>query len=229
MERQNKQRECGSVEVEVTFILPIVVLSVVMLLYLALFLFQRAVLQASLETALVYYKNTVTDNYVTRNDSLGYDRAEEGVTMGAGNSYAATNPLNPYRGFVAVVADNIGGESVTGGFESYFKSVAGRMLFEKDLKITIDYTNYVFVKEFRTSAVQTVRWPLDLSILGVGEEYQISAAARVAVTDHDAIIRDADYAIDLLEETKLGEFAEKVAGKVGEAYEKMKDILKFGE
>ena len=63
----NRQKEKGHIAVEAIIILPIAVLSTLLLLYLSLFLFQRASLQAALETTLVYYKNTVTDTYVTKN------------------------------------------------------------------------------------------------------------------------------------------------------------------
>ena len=227
MYRQKGQRERGSVEVEVTIILPIAILSVVMLLYLSLFLFQRANLQAGLETAVIYYKNTVTDTYVTHDGSLTYTADSDKNCMGTGNSYAAEAPLNPYRGFVKVIADNVNEGNVTGNFENYFLSVAGNMLFSDDLKIEIDYTNYVIAKEFKATAVQKISWPIDLSLIGVGKEYEISASARVAVVDHDSIIRDVDYAIDLLEETKLGEIAGNFRDKVKEAFEKMKEILEF--
>lgn len=226
MQRQKEPNEKGYIEVEATIILPLAILSVIMLLFLSLFLYQRANLQAGLETTLVYYKNIVTDTYLTRNDSLVYTGGGSNY-IGVGNSYEAIKPLNPYRGLFNVVVDNIDGQNVIGNFEDYFYSVAGGLLFADDLKIEIDYTDYVLLKEFRATAVQTVTWPIDLSLIGVGKEYEISAAARVAVVDHDEIIRDADYAIDLLEETKLGEIAHELADKVTTAYEKMKEVLKF--
>ena len=226
MQRQKEPNEKGYIEVEATIILPLAILSVIMLLFLSLFLYQRANLQAGLETTLVYYKNIVTDTYLTRNDSLVYTGGSSNY-IGVGNSYEAIKPLNPYRGLFNVVVDNIDGQNVIGNFEDYFYSVAGGLLFADDLKIEIDYTDYVLLKEFRATAVQTVTWPIDLSLIGVGKKYEISAAARVAVVDHDEIIRDADYAIDLLEETRLGEIAHELADKVKTAYEKMKEVLKF--
>ena len=46
----DRKKERGHVAVEAVIILPIAVLSTLLLLYLALFLFQRASLQAALET-----------------------------------------------------------------------------------------------------------------------------------------------------------------------------------
>ncbi len=220
MRIHQKNREQGSAEVEAIIILPIAILSVAMLLYLSLFLFQRANLQACLETVLVYYKNTVTDTYVKKAGTVKYAQADNNY-IGAGNSYSAAEPLSPYRGMFG----DGGNLNSREEFEKYFRSVAGNMLFNRGLEVEIDYTNYVFLKQFEVTAIQDVSFPLDLSILGIGREYKISATARVAVADHDSTIRDVDYAIDILEDTKLGEIAKDFAEKVGKAFQKMKDIL----
>lgn len=221
MKKNNQGKECGLVVVEATIILPIAILSVILLLYLSLFLFQRANLQACLETSLVYYKNTVTDTYVTKNSELEYTLTDND-TMASGNSYSATEPLNPYRGLFGD-GHNLGDEEA---FHAYFRSVAGDMLFDDDLSLTIDYSNYVILKQLKVTATQTVEAPIDFSILGVDNQYEISAAARVNVIDHDDMIRNVDYAIDIIEATKLGELARNFAGKFTEAYNKMKEILK---
>ena len=52
MEVKAKKREDGMVVVEAMIILPIAILSVVLLLYLSLYLFQRANLQAGLEISV---------------------------------------------------------------------------------------------------------------------------------------------------------------------------------
>lgn len=220
MRRHENKNESGSVEVEATIILPIAVLSVVLLLYLSLFLFQRANLQACLETSLVYYKNAATDTYVTKNDKVNYTKTEDS-RMGAGNSYAAEEPLSPYRGMFGD-GNNLNSQEA---FETYFKSVAGDMLFDDDLTLTIDYSNYVFLKQFEVTATQKVSSPVDFRVLGIDNEYEISATARVAVVDHDSTIRNVDYAIDLLSDTKLGELARNFASRVSEAYSKLKSLL----
>ena len=220
MQRYKDKKESGSVEVEATIILPIAVLSVVLLLYLSLFLFQRANLQACLETSLVYYKNAVTDTYVTKNDQVTYTDSDSSH-MGAGNSYSAAEPLNPYRGMFGD-GFNLNSQEA---FEKYFLSVAGDMLFDDDLTLTVDYTNYSFLKQFEVTATQKVSSPVDFRVLGIDNEYEISATARVAVVDHDSTIRNVDYAIDLLEDTKLGELARNFASKISSAYSELKKLL----
>lgn len=207
-------------EVEAMIILPIAVLSVAFLLYLSLFLFQRANLQTALETSIVYYKNAVTDTYVSRNSEVVYSVAA-GNEIGAGNSYEVTGPLNPYRGMFGDPG-NYGSQT---DFNRYFHSAAGNLLFSDDLSLSIAYDNNVVADEFTVTAVQRVTFPIDLSMIGVGKEYEIAATARVAVVDHDALIRNIDYAVHLVQKTKLGEYASTIASKVAEAYGKMKEKL----
>lgn len=218
MVKHNDKKESGGVEVEATIILPIAILSVILLLYLALFLFQRANLQACLETSVIYYKNSATDTFVQRNGTVEYTIDDES-NMGLGNSYSAERPLWPYRG----IFDSGNFESQE-EFEEYFLSVAGNMLFgEPNVEIT--YDNYVLFRQFEVTAIQTVSSPIDFSVLGIGNEYKVSATARVSVVDHDGLIRNADLAIDLLEDTKLGEMARGFATKIGDVYNKIKDML----
>lgn len=219
MQIRKRHSESGSAEVEVIFILPIAILSVVMLLYLSLFLFQRANLQACLESSLVYYKNTVTDTYVGKKAVSYSDSSNDNMGMGA--TYSAVVPKNPYRGMFG----DGGGLNSQEDFEAYFRSVAGKMLFEQGLMLTIDYSNYVVLKQFEVTALQEVSFPIDLSMLGIGREHKVSATARVAVVDHDSIVRDVDYAIDILEDTKLGEMAKEFASKISAAYAKLKQFL----
>ena len=210
----------GSAAVEAIFILPITILLVVMLLFLSLFIYQRANLQAALETCLVYYKNSVTDTYVEKSGSVTYSSGGEEV--GVGNSYSAGEPLSPYRGMFGDSQD-LNSQS---GFESYFKSITRGMLFNKNLSLTIKYQNGLVADKFQATATQTVKFPLDLTLIGIKDgEYKLTAASRVAVIDHDNLIRNADYAISLVKRTKIGEYAETISSKVQEAYGKFKEIL----
>ncbi|MCD7739077.1 MAG: hypothetical protein LUH58_08590 [Lachnospiraceae bacterium] len=219
MRRQKPQMESGSVEVEATFILPIAIICVMFLLQLSLLLFQRANLQACLETCLVYYKNSVTDTYVTRNTEVEYATAES-TTTGSGNSYVITGPLNPYASL-----DSPSGIEDQDAFQKYFESIAGKMIFGGEVTVTLDYTNYLLIKEYEATATQSVTLPIDFSLIGLGRNYKITATARAVVSDHDDIIRTVDYVIDLVEDTRVGEFFSGLSEKVSNAYGTMKTKL----
>lgn len=216
---RRKRNERGEVTVEAAFIFPLAILIVILLLYLSILLFQKANLQAGLEAALVYYQATVTDNYITPLGAVDYTAAE-GLTMGTGNVYQADKPLNPYEDLLGN-AHGLNGAD----FEKYFDSISGNMLFDSDVKIEFQYTNYALYKELWASAVQTIKLPIDFSFIGLSNEYKITASAKAAVADHDDMIHTLDYAFFLLADTKVGEFAKTITEKIGEGYNKLKGWL----
>lgn len=75
------------------------------------------------------------------------------------------------------------------------------------------------------SAVQTIQLPIDFSFIGLDNKYTITADAKIAVSDHDDMISNTDYAISLLKKTKLNETASNIAYKVKELYEKFTRLL----
>ena len=217
----NRQKEKGHIAVEAIIILPIAVLSTLLLLYLSLFLFQRASLQAALETTLVYYKNTVTDTYVTKNAEMEYTEGSD-YQVGAGNSYSASRPLSPYRGMFGD-GNNLNSQK---DFEKYFKSTAERILYRNDLSLTIDYSNYVLLKQFEATATQTVKPAISLSVIGVPDSMKISCTSTVVISNADDFIRNTDFVFDIVEDTKLGQAASGLVDKAKGFYEKFKQ--KFG-
>ncbi len=219
MEYKDK-KEQGDVVVEATIILPIAIFCVIFLLYASIFICQKALLQSALETSVVYFKNTLTDNYIVQNAEITYTTGENSA-IAQGNSYLADQPLNPYKKFG--VSDK---KLSNAEFEKYFKSIIEKnLIYKENIDLTINYSNYILFKEIRVTAQQTLQFPIDLSIIGIGSDVKLQAAMRVAAVDHDELIRNTDYAIDILEDTKVGEIAGKIASKVGEVYNKMRDCL----
>jgi len=218
------KKEYGGIEVEAVFIMPIAILSTILLLYLSLFMFQRANLQAGLETALIYYKNAITDAHVTQNEEVSYVKTETS-SLASGNSYAADEPLNPYRGLITLGLNReMENEEA---FTKYFKSVAGGMLFDDDLVLDVKFTNYVLFKQMTVTATQTVESPISFEILGVDNTYEISATCMVNLVDHDDMIRNVDFVIDVVEDTKFGELVQDFGTKIKNGYDKFKEKLKM--
>ena len=201
----------GDVVVEAAVIFPAAILMVIILLYLSIILFQKANLQAGLETALTYYKSTVTDMYVSAQKAAVYE-AKDGTTSADGNIYNAASPINPYEELFGNVH-----KLNQKDFTDFFNSVAGNMLFSGEVEITFKYKNYVIYKELEASAVQTIQLPIDFSFIGLDNKYTITA--------DDDMIRNTDYAVALLKKTKLGEAASNIADKVKELYEKFTKLL----
>ncbi len=230
MKKNNLRRERGSVEVEATIILPIAILSVILLLYLSLFMFQKANLQACLETTLLYYKNQATDCFVKSNGAGDFSyQNSENVVLGVGNSYSATKEdmaeADPY---VKIFNDpyDLEKSDQQEAFKEYFNKIAGKMLFDDQIDFQMESHNYVIYKQMEVSVTQTLEAPIDFSILGVDNKMEITAHAKMNMVDHDDTIRNVDYVIDIVEDTKLGEMMKDIAGKISEAYGKLKEVLK---
>ena len=215
----NSKKQAGMVEVEATFIFPIMIVCVLLILYLSLILYQRANLQATLETALLYYKNTMTDTFVMRNEEIEYGM-KEGAYLGYANSYSAEEALNPYRW---VDGENKSAE----GFDTYFTSVAQNMLFDDKISMSFDFTNYFLLKEIKVDVSQEITIPFSLKLLGLDNTYMISTSARMVAVDHEDTIRNVDYVIDIVEDTKVGEFFADIGNKVAEWYGEFKKVLKM--
>ncbi len=209
----------GDVVVEAAVIFPAAILIVIILLYLSIILFWKANLQAGLETALTYYKSSVTDMYVSVKKGAGYE-VVDGTTSAEGNLYSAFSPINPYGELFGNVH-----ELNETDFTSFFNSVIGNMPFSGDVEIKFSYKNYIVYKELKASAIQTIKLPIDFSFIGLDNKYTITADAKIAVSDHDDMIRNTDYAVILLGKTKLGDAASNIVGRVKELYEKFTKLL----
>lgn len=219
-----KRKEKGAIEVEATIIMPITILCILFMLYLSLIMFQRATLQATLETAVMYYKTAVTDTFVSIGEEVTFsvqDGEDETSKMGKGNFYSASTPLNPYIGKFASSSKMNSKEL----FEKYFYSISGNMLFNENIELNINYKDYLVTKQFQVTATQTIKLPIDFSIIGIGDKYTITASARAAAVDNDAIIRNTDYVLSIIDKTGVGDFLSNISSKVVEAYNSLKESL----
>ena len=217
MLNNKKKNEYGAAEVEATLILPMIIMMVLLSLYISLFICQRAILQANLETAAMYYRNSLTDSFVNVRESMGI--YEEGDTESRkGSIYKANRPLNPYRGM-------FGNPKQMANFEDFFWSEANNLVDKDNITISCVYKYYVIYEQIDISAVQKFFIPIDLSYIGVGDSMEITATARVIAADHDGFINNVDYVIDILEKTGVTQKIENIASKVGEVYNKFKTLV----
>ena len=217
MLNNKKKNEYGAAEVEATLILPMIIMMVLLSLYISLFICQRAILQANLETAAMYYRNSLTDSFVNVRESMGI--YEEGDTESRkGSIYKANRPLNPYRGM-------FGNSKQMANFEDFFWSEANNLVDKDNITISCVYKYYVIYEQIDISAVQKFFIPIDLSYIGVGDSMEITATARVIAADHDGFINNVDYVIDILEKTGVTQKIENIASKVGEVYNKFKTLV----
>ena len=165
--------------------------------------------------AAVYYASV----FMCQKANMAYKR--EGQTIDAdGSSYTTPTELFPYR-FFGFAFDS-------GDFESFFRSMVGYMFFDTGDNITITSKshNYIIYKTITANATQEVKPAISLSLVGVPNSFTLTVTGEAVVTDADDFIRNVDFAVDLVSDTKLGELAGNVAEKAESLYSSFRE--KFG-
>lgn len=215
MEKSHKS-EKGNAIVEAAMLLPFCIIMVVALYYAAIFLCQKANLQANLQNALIYYKNVESDTYVEASDRMAYVTAQ-GTVSAVGSSYGEVQYLFPYR-FFGMRFDST-------EFSSFFHSMCGNMFFDTgdNVEVTASKSNYVVYKTITATAVQTVKPAISLGMIGLPDQMEISAQGTVVVSDADAFIRDTDFIVDIVKDTRLGQAAGELVDKAVGFYDKFKE------
>ena len=221
-------KEQGNTIVEATIVYPVTIFVFFVLLYASLFLCQRANLQANLEDALIYYKNAGTDTYVSVDDKMRFYK--EGETIHAkGNCYEVPGKLNPYRRIGKALGNALGFEEISSDkFSQFFHSSCGHMFFYTGKNVQVELesvTDALLYKKITAKATQTLKSPINLAIVGATHKMTIVAKATVVVVDGDDMIRDIDFAGDVIKDTKFGTAVSEVAGKAMNFYDDLKEKL----
>lgn len=217
--KQLIKSEKGTAIIEATMLLPFCILMVIALYYAAIFVCQKANLQANVENTLIYYKNVYSDTYVQASAGMAYQQNGT-ISEGKGSSYASPTYEQPYR-FLGMKFDNA-------KFESFFRSMCGYMFFDtgSNIKLTTSTKNYVVYKEIKATATQMVKPAVSLAMVGAPDAMEISCTSTVVISDADDFIRNTDFVFDIVEDTKLGQAASGVVDKAKGFYDKFKE--KFG-
>ncbi len=213
--------ESGLAIVEATILLPVCILMIMAVYYASIFMCQKANIQANLQNALVYYKNTGSDTFIEANANMAYVRDENRLTTAGGSAYGTPSEKFPYRLILFSIDED--------NFRSFFRSMAGVMFFDsgENIEITADSTNFVIYKSIKATATQTVRPAISFAMIGLPDAITIEVTGEVVVTDGDEFIRNIDLAVDLLSDTKLGEMAKNIGSKASELYSKFKTTFKL--
>lgn len=217
MKRFSKN-ESGLAIVEATFLLPICFLIIIALYYASIFLCQKANLQANLQTALIYYKNVESDTFVEAKATMDFTNVE-GVVAGQAGNYGDTELLFPYRFF--------GMKFRQDSFADLFRDISGYMFFDTgdNVKLEMHAQNLVIYKKLQATAEQEVSPAISLKLVGVPDKTVISATAEVAVSDADEFIRNTDLAVDIINQTPVGDALQKCKDAIANVYKNFKEKL----
>ncbi len=215
---EEEKKEKGYIFVEAVLVFPVCILMVLALYYAAIFMCQKANLQANLQTALVYYSSQY-DPYVGIDDQMNYS-LQGGTQEVTASSYEVSGALFPYRFF--------GMEFSGSQFESFFDSMSGYMFFDDGSNITVEAKseNYVIYRKITAQATQVVRPAVSFSLLGLDDSMTISAGGQIVISDQDELIRNVDMVIDIVSQTEFGQKVSELIGKCTDLYNEFKE--KFG-
>lgn len=224
------KNEKGNTIVEATMILPFCFVMIMLLYLVSVYLCQKANLQANLHTALIYFKNPITDNNVGVIDASSKDvmSFSGDVNLGDGSTYDDREDkryMFPYR--------NLWVNSDEDNFKKFFRQLSGYMFFDdgNNIEIECKVNNYIVYKTLSAKASQTFSQPLSLRLIkGSGESeafnnWDIVVEETVVITNSDDIIRDVDFVIDIVKGTKFGEKINEYISKGKDIYDKFYNLF----
>lgn len=176
-----KKNTGGYLVVEAAFVFPVVLLCVIALLLISVYLYQKANIQSSAEIALTYYKNELTDTYVS---AKPMDYSGESFSGSSLSEYGNKSLLSVFS------AKKDGSlERFTQIFNSVYyhqSSSNGSVKVEK-----CDVSGAFFYKTIDVTISSEIKLPISLGLIGVNDDsikYKIDI--RTAVNDSDQFIRD---------------------------------------
>ena len=210
----------GLAIVEATILLPFCFIMVIAIYYASIFMCQKANLQANLQTALIYYKNAESDNYVEAKTNMSYSTTD-GTIGAVGSSYGQPSLLFPYRFF--------GMSFNSRKYEAFFRTVCGYMFFDDGSNVILSSKthNYVVYQTIAATAKQTVKPAISFSMIGIPDSLEISVQGEVVVNDADDLINNVDFVINILSDTKVGQKAAEMVQKANEIYGNFKEKFKI--
>ncbi len=212
----------GDSIVEATILLPFCTLMIIAMYFAAIYVCQKANLQANLHNTLIYYKNIYSDTFVTVSDDVLYNQVDGKDILSGLNEYDNSQSKNPYRFFSMETPGN--------DFENIFNIMCGHMFFEtpggENVTVDVKTTNYVVYQELTVDVHQTIKPAVDLRMVGITNDMNIDVSGTVVISDGDDFIRNMDFVIDLIEMTELGKKAKEIVKKAQGFYDKFKN--KFG-
>ncbi len=216
------KKEDGLAIVEATMLLPFCIIIIIALFYAAIFMCQRANLQANIQNTLIHYKNIYSDNYIEPTAHMSYS-ADNTKIGKVGTSYTSPEYKFPYR-FLIMKFDE-------SGFKNTFHIMCKNMFFDDGSNVTVDVkkSNYIIYKTITATASQTVKPALNLAMVGGSNELNIAATGKVVITDGDDMIRNIDFTVDIVNQTKFGKRVAELVDKADQFYKKFKSKFNISD
>lgn len=198
-------RNKGSIVVEAAIVIPIIILSIIAIIYMSYLVFQKAYLQSladgTAERGAAFWKNRYS-NIETGKD---YKICPEGMEL---YWWLCDTSSSTKKNMLKASLERKAGKY------SVIKAA--------DRKVDACLLNYIVGKKVKVTIEETYRIPGAelLKIFGIKNNYKIKAVSEAMISDPDELIRNVDFLIDIERELEERYPSLKATG------DKVRDIIK---
>ncbi|MDP4181412.1 MAG: pilus assembly protein TadE [Bacillota bacterium] len=225
MQFKLKDNKRGSITVEASIIVPTVIISLIVLIYICVFLYQQSYIKSIANTAAQrgadVWNNSKRDMYIEYMDKKEiadtslYWRFSEFIS--GGEKQKKVDKVN------AFVKNSVSKYTILSKNNlSQLKSGS--------LSVRCDIDDYIIYKKLKVSIEEDYDFPLKglLKSFGFESALKISANSEAVISDPVEFVRNTDFTVDTVREIdqKTGGKLEGVLDKVNGAFDKLSDKLK---
>jgi len=205
----------GSIVVEAAIVVPVIILSLIAIIYISFLVFQKAYLQSLADTTAKKGADFWKNRYSNIETGRDYKIIPEGMEL------------------YWWIYDTSNEEKKT-KLESYLENRAGRYSIIKaaDRKAYVSLLNYVIGKKVKVVIEESYIIPgADfLKVFGIKNVYKIKAVSESVISDPDELIRNVDLLIDVERELEekypgLKNTGDKIRSIVKDMHNRIKKLL----
>lgn len=183
----------GAAVVEATFVFPIMFMVFFVLVMLAFYLPQRAMLQQATQTAASTLAVEMSDTWIY------YDSGSQ--ACGRYASHDALSAPGAKGGVYVTLFRSVfsGGDAAEMIVEDLDRKENIPIIANGELTVECEVVNYIVYKEVVVTATRSIPVPVNLSIIQFPRTIDLIVTSRAVVQNGDEFIRNVDIAIDFTE------------------------------
>jgi hypothetical protein len=214
--------------VEASLIIPAVIISLIVLVYICFMLYEQSYIKALANTAsergAATWANSSKDMYVEFIDKKGFGSTS--LYWRAGEFFSKDDKLKKFDKINTFVLESISKYSL------FDKNKGTLTLKYTDSKMNVqcDLEDYIIYKKLKVTIEEEYNLPLSnmFKVFGIDMEFKISASSESVVDDPAEFVRNTDFVIDSIREIdqKTGGKLEGVMDKVTGTFDKFSGKLK---
>lgn len=223
-----KSDETGAAQIiEAAIIYPVVFMILFYLIYMGLYILQCVTVESyAQKIALMAAREVAHPGYIDEIDSNAIDASVDysGNEIHLSNDPKSIGVSSAYRYFAPKnLISKEKQDYLKNQLENLIKtsSIIGNS--DGDIKVTINFKNYVVVQQVEVTATQKLASFPVLKFFGMNDGLTVSSTAVASVNDSDEFIRNVDFINDIIETIgkKLGIDINNIKDKIQNVKDKM--------